>query len=100
MQQQNDDQIPLNIPQEQYKLPEQLDEFGQPVMFKCSTCGVQAVSILQHKPGTHTWLCCVTLCIFGAFLAFLPFYIKDCQDVTHVCPACSQPKGVKQFKAC
>lgn len=60
-------------------------------MFKCNTCGVQAVSILQYKPGTHTWLCCVTLCIFGAFLAFLPFYMKDCQDVTHVCPACSQP---------
>lgn len=59
------------------------------MQFHCETCNATRLSVLEYENGKHTWLCCVTLCLVAGAMAFLPFYLKECKDLTHYCPSCS-----------
>ncbi|KAM3146765.1 hypothetical protein pb186bvf_001295 [Paramecium bursaria] len=84
MQQESDNLLPPV-----YEPPQNLDNYDNPAEFFCPKCKQKRISVLKYEPGKSTWICCCCLCLSTVLLALLPFYVRDCQDITHICPACS-----------
>eukprot|EP01134_Creolimax_fragrantissima_P008671 CFRG8681 len=56
----------------------------------CPVCQTNVTTKTEYNSGLLAWggaaVCCLVGCWLGCCL--IPLMIKDCKDVTHVCPKC------------
>ena len=66
------------------------------INIKCPSCSLMISTIVKHKVGLGT-NCTALLMGAACCLCFIPYIIKDCQDVVHYCPLCGARVGVSPF---
>ncbi|KAH6937722.1 hypothetical protein HPB50_003711 [Hyalomma asiaticum] len=66
-----------------------------PVPVLCPYCKRQIVTKTVYSSGFLTWMLCGALAALGCFLGccLMPFCIRGCKDIAHVCPECSRVLG-------
>ncbi|XP_070388311.1 uncharacterized protein [Dermacentor albipictus] len=66
-----------------------------PVPVLCPYCKRQIVTKTVYSSGFLTWMLCGALATLGCFLGccLMPFCIRGCKDISHVCPECSRVLG-------
>ena len=75
------------------KLPE-FQRYRQQVI--CTSCRQQVVTKTEHRISSGTWcMCCVVFFVGGFICCFVPFLMKSCKDVVHLCPKCNAEIGRK-----
>jgi hypothetical protein len=62
----------------------------------CSSCRQQVVTKTKYRISGGTWcMCCVIFFVGGFICCFIPFLMKSCKDVVHLCPECGAVIGRK-----
>jgi lipopolysaccharide-induced tumor necrosis factor-alpha factor len=66
---------------------------------QCPQCRQQVVTGVQYESGGGTWLISLGICIFGGIFGccLIPFCINECKDAVHICPACNNYIGRRNF---
>ncbi|TNV86153.1 hypothetical protein FGO68_gene2698 [Halteria grandinella] len=68
----------------------------QPMLFKCPHCKNEREqrTRLKYECTGNQWCMCITCCFFGCYpICCVPFCIKRCYNVKHLCPNCQQQVG-------
>ncbi|XP_028401618.1 lipopolysaccharide-induced tumor necrosis factor-alpha factor homolog [Dendronephthya gigantea] len=70
--------------------------FGEtPVGTTCLFCQNTIVTKIDYVDGTLTYLAASVICGVGCWFGccLIPFYIRSCKDVLHLCPYCGSAVG-------
>ncbi|XP_004539101.2 lipopolysaccharide-induced tumor necrosis factor-alpha factor homolog [Maylandia zebra] len=61
-----------------------------PGQMKCPHCQTDVVTKTEYKIGILTWIIFGVLLLVGCWPCYvIPFFVKECKDVEHSCPACN-----------
>ncbi|TKS69059.1 Lipopolysaccharide-induced tumor necrosis factor-alpha factor -like protein [Collichthys lucidus] len=61
-----------------------------PAQMWCPHCQTSVLTRTEFKIGMCTWLICFFLGLFMCWpCCFIPFCVKSCKDVEHICPSCN-----------
>lgn len=60
-----------------------------PLTIKCPSCLKEKRSKLKYECTGNQWCACILFCFFGCYpICCVPFCIKKCYNVKHLCPEC------------
>lgn len=75
--------------QRQFKRVPRIHGKRTALVIKCPGCGKEKRSKLKYECTGNQFCGCIIMCFFGLYpICCLPFCIKKCYNVKHLCPDC------------